>query len=57
MIIESGFKWEASWIVGTKRKAQQFAGLFLSLTSLFGFVARRGSELFRFGNWSDRASG
>ena len=30
MIIESGFQLEASWIVGTKDKAQRFfAGLFL----------------------------
>src|SRR6185437_8171852 len=58
MIIESGFEREASWIVGTKDKAQRFfAGPFSWRKDLLGFVARRGGELFRFSNWPDRASG
>jgi len=40
-----------------KEKPGSFAGLLLSCERLLGFVARCGSELFRFGHWSDRASG
>jgi hypothetical protein len=57
MIIESGFQLEASWIVGTKKKAQQFCWAIAGVKSLFGFVARCGRELLRLGNRPDRATG